>query len=176
MIRPWYKRWCPGLEKFIEYKHTYFGETKTFDCTLAKLDSNELVLLYKPQSPMRFIGLDFPPGSMSFGYYWVDRSYNVYHWKDAAGKTMLYYFNISRDTTISKDRVDWLDLVVDVAAKPHEFPRILDLEEVPTNMPIQDVQIVGETTKLIVSRIEDLERYLEDETNQIGKSLRLFSD
>ena len=156
-------------ERFLEYKHTYAGETKVFDCTLAHFSQKEIVLAFSPMQPMKFIGVDFPVGSVSYGYFWEDRNYNAYHWKNPIGETLLYYFNICRDTTIGKDRVDWLDLIVDVAAKPGEPPKILDLDEVPTDMPIQDVAIIGETAKLIVSGFEKIRSELEEKTADITR-------
>lgn len=155
------------MSRFLEYKHTYFGETKVFDCTLAHIAEKELVLTFLPKQPMNFIGINFPVGSVSFGYFWEDRNYNAYHWKDELGNTILYYFNICRDTTFGKDRVDWFDLIVDVAATPGAPPKLLDLEEVPTNMRIEDVAIIGETAKLLVSDFERITSELERRTSDI---------
>ena len=146
-----------------------------FDCSLVSRNGKEIVLAYAPLKPMKFIGIDFPVGSISYGYFWEDRNYNVYHWKDQKGDTLLYYFNISRDTAFGKDRVDWVDLIVDVAAIPNSPPRILDLEEVPTDMPIEDVAVIGETTKHIVSSIDGLTCELEQKTTEISQSIQNFS-
>ena len=135
-------------------------------------NEKEIVLAFSPQKPMKFIGIDFPVGSVSYGYFWENRNYNVYHWKDEQGNTLLYYFNICRDTVFGKDRVDWVDLIVDVATKPGAPPRILDLEEVPTDMPIEDVAIIGETTKHVVSSMEGLTRELEQKTAEISQSVK----
>ena len=106
------------LERFTEYKRTYFGEVKTFECSLAERSLDHLVITFEISQPMEFVNIRFEPGCVSYGYYWEDRDYNVYHWKDGYGRTLLYYFNIARDTRIGTNRVDWVDLIVDVAVRP----------------------------------------------------------
>ena len=147
--------------KFKEYKNTYFGETKVFECSLLSLNERELVISYSPKKKMKFIGLEFEESSISFGYYWEDRNYNVYHWKDNMGKTLLFYFNISRDTKIEQERVSWLDLIVDIAIKKNEI-QILDEEEVPQGMAIEDRRIIERSKKEIIANsnsiLDSLER------------------
>ncbi|MCL5066908.1 MAG: DUF402 domain-containing protein [Thaumarchaeota archaeon] len=157
--------------RYLEYKHTYSGETKVFECELASRSESELVLTFSPKEPMRLIGIDFPVGSTSFGYFWKERNYNLYHWKDSTGRTLLYYFNICRDTKIAKERVDWVDLIVDVVCTPGSPPKLLDLDEVPENMPIEDVAVIGETTKLLFSSMASLTSEMEKRTAEISMKI-----
>ncbi len=62
--------------------------------------SARLIISFEPDRPMTFVGVEFPVGSVSYVYYWENRNYNVYHWKGANGDTLLFYFNINRDTRI----------------------------------------------------------------------------
>jgi protein associated with RNAse G/E len=162
------------MSKFIEYKHTYFGSTTAFPCFLIERKEESLILGFKPEKPIQYIGINFPVGSVSIGYYWTGRNYNVYHWKDPGGKTLLYYVNVSKDTKIGDDRIDWLDLIVDVAGKPGEEPRILDFEEVPPNMPANDMKIIGDTIKWILSNFAKLSEALETRAKEIDSKFKLF--
>jgi protein associated with RNAse G/E len=106
-------------DKFTEYKRTYFGETKIFQCRLVeRKEDEEVVLLYEITAPAKFVDINFPEGSKSYGYFWADKNYNVYHWVDLRNKTILFYFNISKDTRILQSSVEWKDMIVDIAAFP----------------------------------------------------------
>jgi protein associated with RNAse G/E len=155
------------FDVYTEYKLTYFGETKVFDCSLLSFEKEELVLLYKPTHAMNFAGITFEEGALSFGYYWQDRHYNVYHWKDKRGKTILYYFNVSKETVISEKNVKWVDLIVDVELIPGQSPKILDEEEVPVNFSKSDASIVRKTTKHILQNMNEITGYLESRTNEL---------
>jgi protein associated with RNAse G/E len=164
------------MNDFIEYKHTYFGGTTAFPCFLLDRTGEELVLGFKPDKLVSYIGISFPVGSVSFGYYWPSRNYNVYHWKDPSGKTLLYYFNVCKDTQISEKRIDWLDLIVDVAAKPGDEPRLLDFEELPPNMSSEDMRIIGNAIKFILSNFAKLRDDLDVKTNEIARRFKLFDE
>jgi len=159
------------LGNFIEYKKTYFGESKVFDCDLVYKDDEqrEVVIAYRPEKTMHFVGVEFPIGSVSLGYYWKNRNYNVYHWKDLRGKTLLFYFNISKDTRIQENSVTWLDLIVDIAVKPEESPIVLDEDEVPKNIEPQDKRIIETTKKQILDNIKSFTDEIEARTASILK-------
>ncbi|HZW55504.1 MAG TPA: DUF402 domain-containing protein [Nitrososphaerales archaeon] len=163
------------MTRYLEYKVTYFGEVKTFECRLESLKLNksgakELVISYRPERIMHFIGIDFPIGSVSFGYYWENRNYNVYHWKDLNGNTMLFYFNISKETEIGETSVRWKDMLVDIALKSRGDPIVLDENEVPSDMPREDRLVIEETKKIILSALDQITSELEDKTNVILKA------
>ena len=149
-------------KEFLEYKRTYSGELQIFKCTLAKRTDDELVLIYRISKLMRFAGVDFPPDSRSFGFYWKDRNYNVYHWKDPQGNTLLSYFNISKDTKINHNKVEWLDLIVDIAVHPDGRIEILDEDEIPENMNSHDLLIIQRTRGEILGNLEVLVRELDE--------------
>lgn len=157
---------------YTEYKVTYFGETKVFDCSLLEKEKGELVLLYKPSRPMNFAGINFDEDSISFGYYWQGRYYNVYHWKDKNGKTLLYYFNVSKETKIDEKSVRWVDLIVDVELIPGRHPNVLDEDEVPRDFSESDASIVRKTRDHILQNIVDMTRNLETRTNELFRRAR----
>ncbi len=159
-------RWC-SLQKFTEFKHTYWNETKTFDCYLVERMQNEVVLAFRPSEEIQFLGITFGPNTVSLGYFWENRNYNVYHWKDVSGNTLLFYFNISKDTKFGADRVDWKDLIVDIAVKPHSKPAVLDEQEVPQNAQSEDIKLVQKSEEEILSKLEIIQAYLEAKSNHI---------
>jgi protein associated with RNAse G/E len=154
------------MGNFAEIKKTYFGETKIFDCNLVSYNyaKGELIISFVPDRPMTFVGVKFPVGSISYGYYWENRNYNVYHWKGANGDTLLFYFNISRDTRIENSCVTWLDLIVDIAIKPQSSPLILDEDEIPKEIAPTDFEIIEKTRQEILKGIDGIVEELESKT------------
>ena len=162
------------VQEFTEYKRTYFGKVNRFDCSLAERPSeNEIVLLFQTEKKLEFLGKTIETDAICFGYFWEDRSYNVYHWRDAKGETILIYFNVSRDTKVGSDKVEWLDLVVDVALIPGKDPVVLDEEEIPENMIEGDREIISKTKQQILSNHERLGHELENRSAYIASRLLL---
>jgi hypothetical protein len=122
------------LPSIVELKRTLVGREKRFDCRLIEGDQRHAVLLFIAAAPMHVHGVDLPIGTVTFGYFWTDRLYNVYHWLDAQGGTIGYYFNLSDSTTISDGRLEWRDLTLDVLATPAGRLEVLDEDELPADL------------------------------------------
>lgn len=155
-------------QRFTEYKTTYFGKTLAFECTLAEQSPGEVVIVYEISKPMKFIDITFPLGSRSFGYFWEHKNYNVYHWKDPLGKTIVFYFNIAKNTRILEDRVLWDDLIVDIEAFPEGGKvLVLDEDEIPKTIAPDDRKLIDSTRELILSQIVQLTSGIEARTESI---------
>ena len=115
-----------ALGEVVEIKRTLAGAEKRFACRLLEGDAHTAVLLWIAPGAMNVHGVELPAGTISFGHFWDDRSYNVYHWLGPAGHTLGYYFNIADETLISPGRLEWLDLAVDVLATPGGRLDVLD--------------------------------------------------
>ena len=121
----------PILTPILEIKRTLAGVEKRFDCTRLAGDPRHVVVLWIAREPMQVHGVELPAGTISFGHFWSERFYNVYHWVDAGGQTLGLYFNIADRTRIAADRLEWRDLVVDVLATPAGRVEVLDEDELP---------------------------------------------
>jgi len=126
-----------SLSPIVEIKRTLAGEEKRFDCLRLAGNADHVVVLWIAPAPMHVHGVDLPAGTVSFGHFWTERFYNVYHWLDVEHRTVGFYFNIADRTRIAPGELEWRDLVVDVLATPagrldlldeHELPKILDAE------------------------------------------------
>ena len=84
---------------------------------------------------MTIFGINMPEGSFTFGYFWEDRPYNIYHWLDPKWNTLAYYVNVSDRTSISATVISWRDLVIDVLIIPGGEVSVLDEDELPNNIP-----------------------------------------
>lgn len=159
---------------FKEYKKTYFGRLLIFDCILAKKTADELVIIYEIQRPMSFLDRNLSSGSRSYGYFWPSRNYNVYHWIGPGGETLFFYVNVSKDTTILGDRVEWKDLIVDVTILPDGTTKVLDEDEVPEAMPQEDKRIIESTKRLFLHDAQKLTREIGVKTMKLRKQHRIF--
>ena len=121
----------PPLSPVVEIKTTLAGVEKRFDCLRLSGNSDRVVLLWIAREPMHVHGVDLPAGTISFGHFWTDRPYNVYHWIDPQQRTIGFYFNVSDRTRIGSDRLEWRDLVIDVLATPGGRLDVLDEDELP---------------------------------------------
>jgi predicted RNA-binding protein associated with RNAse of E/G family len=130
----------PALPPIVEVKRTLAGGEKRFDCRLLAADARHAVVLWVSTQPMHVHGVDLPAGTVSFGHFWADRPYNVYHWIDSARRTVGFYFNVCDSTRITPGLLEWRDLVVDVLALPGAPARVLDEDELPREL---DVEIRG---------------------------------
>lgn len=118
----------------VEIKTTLAGVEKRFDCRWLGGDARHAVVLWIAPSAMHVHGIDLPAGTISFGHFWADRHYNVYHWVDGAGGTLGFYFNLADRTRISETTLEWRDLVLDVIATPAGRLEILDEDELPARL------------------------------------------
>ncbi|KON90140.1 hypothetical protein AF332_27290 [Sporosarcina globispora] len=78
--------------------------------------------------------LTIPKGSYTIAYYWKDRPYNLYFWRDQKGKYLGSYFNIVKNTSINDRMVSFEDLIIDILVLPNGEYFILDEEELPESL------------------------------------------
>lgn len=117
-----------------ETKRKLDGRRMEFRCRAVALDHSRAVLLYRHPDAVVLGGVRLPAGTRSVGLFWTDRPYNVYHWVDAAGRTLVCYCNAATETRIGPSGVDWLDLEADVVITPDGRAEVLDLDLVPADL------------------------------------------
>jgi predicted RNA-binding protein associated with RNAse of E/G family len=114
---------------FVEVKIRPDGTRQAFTCELVARSANGVVLRYVTRTPWRVDDLELRPGTVTYGYFWADRPYNVYHWVAPDGRTLGTYINLSGEVQIGADQLTWLDLAADVLVRPDHGPRVLDEDE-----------------------------------------------
>ncbi len=132
---------------FLEIKHRLDGSIERFECLAIQVTANEAVVVYEVPQDVQLNDFVVPSGTLSFGYFWRDRNYNVYHWVPEAGKTLGIYFNICHETTIDEDFISWKDLIIDLLATPDGRCRVLDIGEVPRSLDKGLIHLIKETAK-----------------------------
>ncbi len=154
-------------EFISEHKAVLIGAAKTFQCELLELSNSEAVVIYRLQREVVIEGVHMPQGTISYGYFWEARNYNVYHFVTAQGKTLAFYFNVSDSTRISESQIYWRDLVLDVLVTPDAKSEVLDEHEIPEDICEDLRRLIFETRDQILERVVDL-------TNEIEERTRLF--
>lgn len=127
----------PLLPPIVEVKRTLAGGEKRFECRLLAGSAGHAVVLWVSPQAMQVHGVELPAGTVSFGHFWADRPYNVYHWLDPARRTLGFYFNVCDRTRIEPGLLEWRDLVVDVLAVPGRPARVLDEDELPAELDVE---------------------------------------
>src|SRR5450432_4344977 len=107
------------LARITELKRTLGGREKRFDCAVLRRTASQVTVLFVAPEAMHVHGVNLPAGTVTFGHFWTDRPYNVYHWLDArSGATLGFYVNLSAETKVSDHVLEWLDLIVDILILP----------------------------------------------------------
>lgn len=120
--------------RITEIKSTLDGKQHTFDCELVHHETGEAVIAYRMPRDLMLEDIALRKGTLSLGYFWERRPYNVYHWIDDALDTVALYFNIADNTRIGSREIEWRDLSVDVLINPAGECRVLDEDELPVDL------------------------------------------
>ena len=122
------------ITHITEIKTTLLGERKTFACELLQATSTDAVVVYRMPTDYQLEDILLRKGTLSLGYFWQDRPYNAYHWVDAQRETVALYFNVSDCTVVTAESIAWRDLMIDVLITPDGRCRVLDEDELPTDI------------------------------------------
>ena len=71
----------------------------------------------------------FEPGDCFTEYYFSDRWYNIFDIADANGQRKGWYCNIAQPASIFAERIEQVDLLLDVWVDPRGVPLVLDEDE-----------------------------------------------
>ena len=166
-----------GLPEILEVKTTLQGERKEFRCrVLARTGAavgDAVTVLFVADRAYQVADLVLPAGTITFGHFWGSRPYNVYHWLAPDGRTIAHYFNLSTDTAISDDRLQWKDLAVDVLARPGAPPEVLDEADLPDTLDRETLMTLAEATREVLADAPAIVAELEARADRLWQ--RLYS-
>jgi Uncharacterized conserved protein len=119
----------------LERKIRYDGSSVDFLCDVIHLEKDVAILNYMMPDSVSVgpavAGVSIPAGSRTYAFYWTDRPYNVYIWRDSEGGYLGAYVNIVRNTRITGQIVSYEDLIIDLLVSPEGSLRICDEDELP---------------------------------------------
>lgn len=156
------------MTPFSEIKHRLAdGSVAEYACHLLHREPGHVVLYHKlVDGGAEVFGIKLRQGTETFGYFWEDRLYNVYHWVQPEGDPAGFYFNLADGTEIGPDYVEWRDLVVDVLITPDGRCQVLDEDELPGNLTpgvrqkIEEAKVqILENRRALIEEIVDASRH-----------------
>ena len=115
--------------KILEMKRHLNKPDESYLCDLLKRGSDYVILEYVSDQPGRVGSVTFEAGTTTFAYYKTGMGYVI--WKILSPRKILkgHLFHICRDQQVQEDRVEYLDLLLDVWIDPEGHMTILDRDE-----------------------------------------------
>jgi predicted RNA-binding protein associated with RNAse of E/G family len=163
---------APSGRRIVEVKRTLDGRVIEYPAEPLVVEHQRAVLLYRLEVAEVIAGgrITLPAGTLSFGYFWFDRPYNVYHFT-GAGDTLVYYVNIGRFRSLSETELVWDDYAVDVLAFPRGSVEVLDEEEVPETVDESIRAFIAEAKARVLRDLEAILAAVEQETRRLGATI-----
>jgi predicted RNA-binding protein associated with RNAse of E/G family len=115
-----------------EVKRLLAGDEVIYECELIHIEEDFGILKYIFNKEFKIEDIIIHSGTVSYGFYWMNKPYNLYMWFDKS--ITAYYFNIADSIYLSRQKFVWRDLVVDVLVLPNGFIKVLDEEEIPLSI------------------------------------------
>jgi len=116
--------------EILEIKRHLNKPDESYLCDLFKRDSGYLALKYVSERPGRVGTVTFEVGSITYAYYRAGGGYVLWRMLGPDNKLKGHLFHICRDQEVSEDRVEYLDLLLDIWIDAHGRLSILDRDEV----------------------------------------------
>ncbi len=120
----------------VERKRRLDGTHVDFRCERLMVEPGvRAVVRFVTTSERRLEGTDLTlrPGTVTVGHFRADRPYTVYAFAND-GAMLGYYCSIVDEVSIADDRIEYLDLVVDVLIVPRGDVTVLDEDELPADL------------------------------------------
>lgn len=105
---------------FLERKRKADGSIHDYETELVHRDQTVVIVKFvmmRGGGPPR-LPVTVPAGSISYGYFWPRRTYNVYRWLTAEGELIAHRFDAVTAVKVTETSVDYRDLVLDWWAFP----------------------------------------------------------
>lgn len=157
-------------DEIIERKIRYDSLVVEHTCLLLNAQNQHVVLFHKIMDAFTMkagpIKLNIPIGSYTIAYYWKDRPYNLYIWRDNEGNYLGSYFNIVKNTYMADKLLSFEDLIIDIMVLPDASHFILDEEELP--VPLEQFES-GAVKQALNSLLDSIDILLSQNIEESGK-------
>jgi predicted RNA-binding protein associated with RNAse of E/G family len=109
----------------LEVKRHLDGREETFECEGLVVTRDVAVVRFVNPKPIGTL----PAGSATLGFFWRRRPYNLYRFLAPDGDLLGHRMDVVADVRIEPERLEYLDLVVDVRVSPTGELEIEDEDE-----------------------------------------------
>jgi hypothetical protein len=147
------------VAKFVEVKRRLDGSSEEFDCPLVHRAERVVVVSFKLPAAVG----DVPKGTTTLGWFWTRRPYDLYRFIAKDGEVLRHRFDVVDDVVIAEDRVEYLDLIVDVVVSPTGEITIEDEDE---------LQRAAKGGRVDAKRVDAIERALTTITRDWRRIVR----
>jgi len=123
-----------GAEVWVE-SHKYGGRLHRRWPARVELVSDSLIVLegvFKEEVRHPILGL-IRAGTLSTEYFWKERWYNVFRFREPWGELRCFYCNVNLPPSLTENLLTFVDLDVDILVAPDFSYRVLDEDEFEEN-------------------------------------------
>ncbi|PEJ97531.1 DUF402 domain-containing protein [Bacillus wiedmannii] len=163
--------------EIIERKIRYDGTTIDHACLLIEAQQDKIILYHEVQYSFTMAAnnkkLTIPKGSYTVAYYWGNRPYNLYVWRDQDGGYLGSYFNIVKNTCITDEVVSFEDLILDIMILPSGEFFILDEDELPESLEQFEDGYVEKALHTVKNTIQESLPKIISETATLYKKINI---
>ena len=155
--------------EILEVKRTLDGKTVVYPAVPLLVERGvRAVLLCRMDEPEVVAGarMTLQPGTLSVGYFWCDRPYNVYHWL-YEGETLVHYINLGRFVALNEEALIWDDYAVDILAYPDGSSETLDEDEIPPAVDAATRRFIAEATAAVLANVKAIVAAANAETREL---------
>jgi len=157
---------------FRERKRKLDGTVHEYETELVHRDGRVVIVRFhmtRGGGPPR-LPVEVPAGSVSYGYFWARRPYNLYRWLDPQGKVIAHRFDAVADVRFGDDSLDYRDLVLDWWVLPDDTLLEEDRDELEEAIAAgaiapADVARANEAARQVFSRY----RHIIDEAVELER-------
>lgn len=121
------------------------GEEKThYSGNIVEQDAQHVVIQARWTRKQHDLGyIVFEPGDRFTEYYYTHRWYNIFAIATEDGKRKGWYCNVAEPAMIQAERIEQVDLLLDVWVDPDGTPLVLDEDEFAADTTLTDEQRNG---------------------------------
>lgn len=145
----------------LEIKHKLNGDRLEFQCQTLIEQPDEVVVLFRTPRDYNVADQCFKAGSLSLGYFWNQRNFNIYHWLKPNGDSQGIYVNIADRTEITPGLVEWRDLILDLLITPDGRCQLLDEDELPDDLSDNLHQLIYREVRALEAQHQQLLQEIE---------------
>ncbi|QYF80691.1 DUF402 domain-containing protein [Brevibacterium sp. PAMC21349] len=166
-------------DEIIERKIRYDSLVVEHTCLLLNAQNQHVVLFHEIMDAFTMkagpIELNINIGSYTIAYYWKDRPYNLYIWRDNEGNYLGSYFNIVKNTYMADKLLSFEDLIIDIMVLPDGSHFILDVEELPVPLEHFESGSVKQALNSLLDSIDILLSQIIEESGKLYKHYDLLT-
>ena len=117
------------MTEVLEIKRHLNKPEERYRCTLLQSGKDDILLKYVSEGSARLGDAAFKPGSVTYAYYKTGAGFVPWKMYGPDGRLRGYLFHICRDLRVSRDKVEYLDLLLDIWISPDGSITVLDRDE-----------------------------------------------